>query len=600
MSALPQLYHEPESRCDSSKDAVWAHSDVGRAVAAHHPAVSLLTGRAGSCLFPPSTAGSNGETSVFCRGRQSVPGVAVQSAADTKLPGCNEESPPTAAELPLPQLRSQPLPQARRGPPPPPSLPPSRCPSVPARSRPAPSCRNGARRLGNPPASPLPAAVPQCFAFRPRWSSLIGGAEGAGLFPQASGAEGELAGLRPRSGHAAGKPRPSSPLLPEGAGSTLAPLPERAVPALGTPGSQGPTPRLRSGPARSRRARLPPQRAAVPSPLNQACCARSRRLLGRRLMNMQTKAAGRLIAGGQENEYSRRGARMAAAPMPGRAERRFTRPPRANGACVPRSHVGGLAVQMPADSARFSWMAVRTAADGAAGALETFVYLSCFLLPVFKLAASDYGMKLPILRSNAEDQILYQTERYNEETFGYEVPIKEEGDYVLVLKFAEVYFAQSQQKVFDVRLNGHVVVKDLDIFDRVGHSTAHDEIIPMSIKKGKLSVQGEVSTFTGKLHIEFVKGYYDNPKICALYILQGTVEDVPKLQPHPGLEKKEEDDDEDEYDDGSSVKKQANKNRVQSGPRTPNPYASDNSSLMFPILVAFGVFIPTLFCLCRL
>lgn len=44
------------------------------------------------------------------------------------------------------------------------------------------------------------------------------------------------------------------------------------------------------------------------------------------------------------------------------------------------------AVQMPADSARFSWMAVRTAADGAAGALETFVYLSCFLPPVFKLA----------------------------------------------------------------------------------------------------------------------------------------------------------------------------------------------------------------------
>lgn len=60
-------------------------------------------------------------------------------------------------------------------------------------------------------------------------------------------------------------------------------------------------------------------------------------------------------------------------------------------------------------------------------------------------------------------------------------------------------------KVFDVRLNGHVVVKDLDIFDRVGHSTAHDEIIPMSIRKGKLSVQGEVSTFTGKLYIEFVK-----------------------------------------------------------------------------------------------
>lgn len=63
-------------------------------------------------------------------------------------------------------------------------------------------------------------------------------------------------------------------------------------------------------------------------------------------------------------------------------------------------------------------------------------------------------MKLPILRSNPEDQILYQTERYNEETFGYEVPIKEEGDYVLVLKFAEVYFAQSQQKVSRYALPG--------------------------------------------------------------------------------------------------------------------------------------------------
>lgn len=56
-----------------------------------------------------------------------------------------------------------------------------------------------------------------------------------------------------------------------------------------------------------------------------------------------------------------------------------------------------------------------------------------------------------------------------------------------------------------MRLNGHVVVKDLDIFDRVGHSTAHDEIVPFSIRRGKLSVQGEVSTFNGKLTVEFVK-----------------------------------------------------------------------------------------------
>lgn len=71
---------------------------------------------------------------------------------------------------------------------------------------------------------------------------------------------------------------------------------------------------------------------------------------------------------------------------------------------------------------------------------------------------------------------------------------------VIIALFGNIFF-----QVFDVRLNGHVVVKDLDIFERVGHSTAHDEIVSFSIRRGKLSVQGEVSTFNGKLTVEFVK-----------------------------------------------------------------------------------------------
>lgn len=71
------------------------------------------------------------------------------------------------------------------------------------------------------------------------------------------------------------------------------------------------------------------------------------------------------------------------------------------------------------------------------------------------------------------------------------------------------------------------------------------------------------------------------------------------------MEKTEEEDDDDDDSEGGEEggKKKlplGSKSRVPSGPRTPNPYAADNSSLMFPILVAFGVFIPTLFCLCRL
>lgn len=76
---------------------------------------------------------------------------------------------------------------------------------------------------------------------------------------------------------------------------------------------------------------------------------------------------------------------------------------------------------------------------------------------------------------------------------------------------------------------------------------------------------------------------------------------MPQLQPHPGLEKTEDDEEEEEDTEGGDEPgKKAVKKQVRSGPRTPNPYAADNSSLMFPILVAFGVFIPTLFCLCRL
>lgn len=61
--------------------------------------------------------------------------------------------------------------------------------------------------------------------------------------------------------------------------------------------------------------------------------------------------------------------------------------------------------------------------------------------------ASDYGKTLVIGRVNPQDQILYQTERYHMSNFGYEVPLKGNGDYVLVLKFCEVWFTSPNKKV---------------------------------------------------------------------------------------------------------------------------------------------------------
>lgn len=61
--------------------------------------------------------------------------------------------------------------------------------------------------------------------------------------------------------------------------------------------------------------------------------------------------------------------------------------------------------------------------------------------------ASDHGLRFDIRRAAPQDQILYQTERYGLKNFGYDIPVKEDGDYLIVLKFCEVYFRSPRQKV---------------------------------------------------------------------------------------------------------------------------------------------------------
>ena len=146
--------------------------------------------------------------------------------------------------------------------------------------------------------------------------------------------------------------------------------------------------------------------------------------------------------------------------------------------------------------------------------------------------ASDFGKQLSIQRVHPHDQILYQTERYHTQNFGYNIPIKEEGQYVIVLIFSEVYFNAARQKIFDVVLNNdHSIVSDLDIYAMVGHGVAYDEVIPFTIADGMLKVQGEDSAFEGSLRVDFIKGSRDNPKINAILVIKGGLNDVPPLAP---------------------------------------------------------------------
>lgn len=78
-----------------------------------------------------------------------------------------------------------------------------------------------------------------------------------------------------------------------------------------------------------------------------------------------------------------------------------------------------------------------------------------------------------------------------------------------------------------------------------------------------------------------------------MYVMKGKLDDIPKLPPIPM--------------EPSPVEQQPKeepevipKSRRPSGPKTPDPYSEDDSSLMLPIFIAIGAFIPLLFCLCKL
>ena len=122
--------------------------------------------------------------------------------------------------------------------------------------------------------------------------------------------------------------------------------------------------------------------------------------------------------------------------------------------------------------------------------------------------------------------ILYQTERYDLEELSYEIDLVDDGDYVLWLKFAEVWFNGVNMKVFEVILNDeHSLLEQFDIFAKVGRSTAHDEYIPFQIKNGRLVVKSRSSSYSGILKVTFRRlDQRDNPKINALIVWRGSTE----------------------------------------------------------------------------
>lgn len=148
------------------------------------------------------------------------------------------------------------------------------------------------------------------------------------------------------------------------------------------------------------------------------------------------------------------------------------------------------------------------------------------------------------------DPELYQTERWSNEDLIYEIPVQQNGKYVLVLKFSEVYFNSPSEKVFDIALGKENVVKQLDIYSKVGKSAAYDEFIEFELKNNKVyyyvslifykflyykliflikiflqfqnrPIESAYNEETGAISVVFKKGERDNPKINAIVLVKG-------------------------------------------------------------------------------
>lgn len=69
------------------------------------------------------------------------------------------------------------------------------------------------------------------------------------------------------------------------------------------------------------------------------------------------------------------------------------------------------------------------------------------------------------------------------------MPMKQQGKYVLILKFSEVYFNSPGEKIFDVAVGNLKVISQLDIYSKVGKATAYDEYVELEFKNGKIYVE---------------------------------------------------------------------------------------------------------------
>jgi hypothetical protein len=131
---------------------------------------------------------------------------------------------------------------------------------------------------------------------------------------------------------------------------------------------------------------------------------------------------------------------------------------------------------------------------------KTHVFTNSCSEPNFSGGAT-FSTTNPI--SNTSDSTLYQTERYGNFTYQFAVP---NGGYNVILKFAEIYWTKTGQRIFNVSINGTQVLSNFDIVAAAGAAlTAINKTFPVTVTNGQVTIQ-------------FTSGSADLPKVSAIEI----------------------------------------------------------------------------------
>jgi len=118
---------------------------------------------------------------------------------------------------------------------------------------------------------------------------------------------------------------------------------------------------------------------------------------------------------------------------------------------------------------------------------------------------------------SAQISELYQSERFDpQHTFDYKIPVPN-GDYEVILHFAEIYWGATGggaggvgKRIFDVNIENVLVLDDYDIVADVGAETPVKKSFMVTVSDGELSLHFSALTITGGVN---------SPKVSAIEIL---------------------------------------------------------------------------------